>query len=424
MENTINQDLKSWIEVKKDSDFPIQNLPFGIFKSSGKSPSVATRIGNTIISLNALVALSYLKDAGVDPEIFNRAVLNDFIALGKPACRKVRKGLSDLFRIDNPLLRDNLLARELILFPDSEVEMLMPVRVGDYTDFFSSEQHATNLGTIFRDAANALNSNWKHLPVAYHGRSSSIVISGSSIHRPKGQTLPLSSSIPVFGPTKQLDFELEMAFITGKSTPLGESITTADAEDHIFGFVLFNDLSARDIQKWEYTPLGPFLGKSFGSVMSPWVVTLDALEPFRVAGTEQNPDVLPYLSFKGNHHFDITLEVSLKLPGVEEVRISRTNYKNMYWNIVQQLAHQTVNGCNINVGDLYSSGTISGKDKDSFGSMIELTWDGSHPLKFTGGSTRTYIEDHDRIILHGYGERDGLRIGFGEASVMILPAKE
>ena len=423
MDNIINPDLKSWIEVEKDSDFPIQNLPFGIFKKDGKSPSVATRIGNTIISLNALAALSYLKDTGVDPELFNRPVLNDFIALGKPASRKVRKGLSDLFRSDSPLLRDNPQAREIILFPESEVEMLIPIRVGDYTDFFSSEQHATNLGTIFRDADHALNPNWKHLPVAYHGRTSSIVVSGTSIHRPKGQTLPLSSSIPVFGPTKELDFELEMAFITGKSTALGESISTAEAEDSIFGFVLFNDLSARDIQKWEYTPLGPFLGKSFGSVMSPWVVTLDALEPFRVPGTQQTPDVLPYLSFKGNHHFDITLEASLK-SGLEEVRISRTNYKNMYWNIVQQLAHQTVNGCNINVGDLYSSGTISGKDKGSFGSMIELTWDGSHPLKLPDGSTRTYIEDHDTIILRGYGEREGLRVGFGEASVRILPAKE
>jgi fumarylacetoacetase len=321
-------------------------------------------------------------------------------------------------------LRDNPQAREEILFPIQVVEMMMPVKVGDYTDFYSSEQHATNLGTMFRDAANALNPNWKHLPVGYHGRSSSIVISGTSIHRPKGQTKPDSSSFPEFGPTRQLDYELEVAFIAGKSTLLGEPVTTVQAEDHIFGLVLFNDLSARDIQKWEYTPLGPFAGKNFGSIMSPWIITLDALEPFRVSGPEQQPPVLPYLSFTGKHHFDIQLEVYLQLPGQKEVRVCSTNYKNIYWNIVQQLAHQTVNGCNINVGDIYSSGTISGMDPGSSGSMIELTRNGTRPVSFPDGSERRFIEDHDTVILRGFAEKNAMRIGFGEASVTILSAKD
>jgi fumarylacetoacetase len=301
--------------------------------------------------------------------------------------------------------------------------MLLPVRVGDTTDFYSSEQHARNLGTIFRDAENALNPNWKHLPVAYHGRSSSIVISGTPIHRPKGQTKPDSSSSPEFGPSKQLDYELEVAFITGKSTRLGESVTTAQAEDHIFGFVLFNDLSARDIQRWEYTPLGPFLGKNFGSVVSPWIITLEALEPFRISGPIQQPTLLPYLSFTGNHHFDVIIEVYLQVSGQKEVRLCSTNYKNIYWNIVQQLAHQTVNGCNINTGDIYSSGTISGMEPGSYGSMIELTRNGTRPVKLPDGSERRFLEDNDTVILRGYAEKNGMRIGFGEASVTVLPAK-
>jgi fumarylacetoacetase len=424
MDQTTNPGLNSWIEVRKDSDFPIQNLPFGIFRRPGKQPSAATRIGSTVISLYALAEYSYLKDTGIDPEVFNKPVLNDFIALGKPVHRKVREHLSALFSRDNPLLRDNVHLKREILFPSTEVEMMMPVKIGDYTDFYSSEQHARNFGTLFRDAAHALNPNWKYIPVAYHGRASSIMVSGTPVYRPKGQILPLKGSTPVFGPTKQLDFELEVAFITGKSTLLGDQITTAEAEDYIFGLALFNDLSARDIQKWEYSPLGPFLGKDFGSILSPWIVTLDALEPFRVPGPPQHPHVLPYLSFEGNHHFDITLEAFLKLPGNFEYRISRTNYKNIYWNIVQQLAHQTANGCNINIGDVYASGTISGEEKDSFGSLMELTWGGTQPLKLNGMSERSFLEDHDTVTFRGYAGNNGLRIGFGKASVTILPAKE
>ena len=424
MNEKINPGLESWIEVRKYNEFPIQNLPFGIFRRPGKPPSAATRIGNTVISLHALAENSYLKETGIDPDVFNKPVLNDFIALGNPVSRKLRECLAELFSRDNPLLRDNVLVKREILFPHGDVEMMMPVKVGDYTDFYSSEQHARNLGTLFRDAAHALNPNWKHIPVAYQGRASSIVVSGTPVHRPKGQTLPVRGSSPEFGPSKQLDFELEVAFITGKPTSLGDHVTTAEAEDHIFGFVLFNDLSARDIQKWEYAPLGPFLGKNFGSVMSPWIVTLDALEPFRIPGPVQSPPVLPYLAFEGDHHFDINLEVFHKVPGNGEIRISSTNYKNIYWNIVQQLAHQTVNGCNINAGDVYSSGTISGKEKDSFGSMIELTWGGTHPLKLNGHGERRFLEDNDTVVFHGYAGNNGLRIGFGEVSVKILPAKE
>ena len=424
MDKTNNPQLRSWIEVEKGSDFPIQNLPLGIFRLPGKPPSAGTRIGDTVISLHALAKRGFFQKTCLDPEVFNRPDLNDFISLEKNAWHNLRESLSDMFNLDNHLMHDYVQTSEDILFPVKDVEMRMPVKVGDYTDFYSSEQHARNLGTIFRDAANALSPNWKYLPVGYHGRSSSIVISGTPIHRPKGQTKPDSSSVPEFGPTRQLDYELEVAFISGKSTQLGEPVTTEHAEDHIFGLILFNDLSARDIQKWEYMPLGPFLGKDFGSVVSPWIITLDALEPFRIAGPEQQPPVLPYLSFTGNHHFDIHLEVYLQAPRQKDVRVCSTNYKNIYWNMVQQLAHQTVNGCNINIGDIYSSGTISGSDQGSLGSMIELTQNGSSPLRLPDGSERRFIEDNDTIILRGYAEKNGLRIGFGEAAVTILPAND
>jgi fumarylacetoacetase len=423
MNKTHNPELRSWIQVDAGSDFPIQNLPFGIFRVTGKHPSAATRIGDTVISLYALAKRGFLHKTCIDPEVFNKPVLNEFISLGKPSWHILRENLSELFAKENQLMHDYVQNTDDILFPVKNIEMLMPVRIGDYTDFYSSEQHARNVGMLFRDPENALNPNWKHLPAGYHGRTSSIVVSGTLIYRPKGQTKPDASSSPEFGPTKQLDFELEVAFIAGKSTTLGEPVTTAVAPDHIFGLVLFNDLSARDIQKWEYVPLGPFLGKNFGSVISPWVVTLEALEPYRVAGPVQDPPVLPYLSYSGNHHYDIRLEAFLQPAGKDSVRISATNYKNMYWNMVQQLAHQTVNGCNINIGDIYSSGAISGTDKGSFGSMLEITRNGKEPLKLPDGCERKFMDDHDTVILRGFAERDGVRIGFGEASVTVLPAK-
>jgi len=300
----------------------------------------------------------------------------------------------------------------------------MPVEVGDYTDFYSSIEHATNVGVMFRDPENALLPNWKHIPVGYHGRSSSIVVSGTDINRPMGQTLAAGAENPAYGPSKQMDFELEMAFITNKATSLGDQVTLENAEDHIFGMVLFNDLSARDIQKWEYVPLGPFLGKNFGSVVSPWIVTLEALDPFRVQGPEQDPPVLSYLEYQGEKNFDIKLEVFLKPQGGKENLISSSNFKYMYWNMAQQLAHQTVNGCNINPGDMYASGTISGPTPESYGSMLELAWKGTKPLKMDDGGERKFIHDHDAIIMRGYAKNDKVRIGFGETRTTILPAKD
>ena len=301
--------------------------------------------------------------------------------------------------------------------------MLMPVSIGDYTDFYSSEEHATNVGKMFRDPKNALLPNWKHIPVGYHGRASSIVVSGTPLYRPLGQTRPKEDAPPVFGPTKRLDFELEVGFITGKKSSLGDSISLDEAEAYIFGLVLLNDWSARDIQKWEYVPLGPFLSKNFASHISPWIVTLEALESFRIPGPEQNPDVLPYLNKKKDGNYDIQLEVSLKPEGGEEQTISHSNYRYMYWDMVQQLTHHTVNGCNINVGDLYGSGTISGKEENSYGSMLELAWMGTKPIQLKNGSKRIFIEDGDTVTMRGYGEKNGIRVGFGELTAKVFPAK-
>ncbi|MEM6697694.1 MAG: fumarylacetoacetase, partial [Bacteroidota bacterium] len=293
----------------------------------------------------------------------------------------------------------------------------------DYTDFYSSIEHATNVGKMFRDPENALLPNWRHIPVGYHGRASSIIVSGQAIHRPKGQVMPKGTTVPVYQPSARLDFELEMAFIVGKSTKVGDSISTTNALDHIFGMVLLNDWSARDIQKWEYVPLGPFLGKSFASSISPWVVTMEALEPFRVEGPEQNPKVLPYLETDRNYNYDIALEVGIcPRKGTEQV-VSRSNFKYMYWNVAQQLAHHTVNGCNVRVGDMMGSGTISGKDENSYGSMLEIAWSGTKPVKMSDGSTRTFIEDFDTVSMRGFSEKEGIRVGFGKVETKVLPAK-
>jgi len=418
-----NPQLHSWVNIPKNSDFPIQNLPFGIFSQNDKALRAGVALGEYIIDLTALVELGFFDEINLkDPSVFYEACLNDFIALGKPTWRAVRQRISELFREKNPELRDNQKAKEQVLIPMKNARMHMPVKVGDYTDFYSSIEHARNVGTMFRDPENALFPNWKHLPVGYHGRASSIVISGTDIHRPKGQTMPPTAEKPIFIPSKRVDFELEIAFITGGPTAQGKSLSIEETEDYIFGFVLFNDWSARDIQKWEYVPLGPFLAKSFASSISPWIVTKDALEPFSVATPKQVPEVLPYLKFEGNKNFDINLEVSLQPENAEENIISKSNFKYMYWNCNQQLAHQTVNGCNINAGDMYASGTISGKDKDSFGSLLELTWGGKKPLKLKNGLERKFIEDNDTIIMRGFAQKDGIRVGFGEVRGKILPA--
>ncbi|MBW8051288.1 MAG: fumarylacetoacetase [Cytophagales bacterium] len=442
MINPNDPSLKSWIEVPQNSDFPIQNLPFGIFKISNSTPRAGVAIGEYVVDLNALSELGFFNDlfynegslSPVVRNVFNKEYLNDFISLGKPVCSEVRARISELLRHDNSELRDNEKIRNKVLYKTQEVTMHFPVKVGDYTDFYSSEEHATNVGSMFRDPKNALLPNWKHMPVAYHGRASSIIVSGTNIHRPKGQSKADNAENPTFGPSKNLDFELEMAFIAGKRTKLGESISINDAEEYIFGFVLFNDWSARDIQKWEYVPLGPFLGKNFASSISPWVVTLEALEPFRVEGKVQSPKPLPYLQVSQStseqadkKNFDINLEVyiepsSPQPSGEGAIKLTKTNFKYMYWNINQQLAHHTVNGCNINVGDMFASGTISGPTEDSYGSMLELSWKGTKPIKMPDGTERKFINDGDTVIMRAYGEKNGVRIGFGEVRTKVLPA--
>lgn len=411
--------LRSWVEVPAGSDFPIQNLPFGIFKTEKLSPRIGVAIGEMVADLAVLAEHGFFDDLEIDKNVFTQAYLNDFIALGKDKTGAVRNRLSQILDQDLEEWDASQLA-DFFLHKQSAVQMLMPVKVGDYTDFYSSKEHATNVGSMFRDPENALLPNWLHLPVGYHGRASSIVVSGTPIHRPKGQTKADDAPKPVFGPSRLLDFELEMAFIIGKPTKLGQSVFTAEAEDYIFGMVLFNDWSARDIQKWEYVPLGPFLSKSFASTISPWVVTLDALEPFRTASPKQEPEVLPYLQYKGDKSFDIQLEAALQTEQGLEQKLCHSNFKHMYWNMSQQLAHHTVNGCNVNVGDMMASGTISGPTPDGYGSMLELTWRGSKPIKLADGSERKFIEDGDTVILRGWCEKDGVRVGFGEAAGKVI----
>jgi fumarylacetoacetase len=419
--------MNSWIEIPANSDFPLENIPFGIAEVVPGKINAVSRIGDYAIDLEKLAWFHVFGDLEFDFEgVFSQPTLNDFIGMGQEAHRAVRKRIQQVFSAgyfkddDDDLL---VSIQAFGLHPIERITMLMPVWVNDYTDFYSSIEHATNVGMMFRDPANALLPNWKHLPVGYHGRASSIVVSGTDIHRPKGQTLPQGADKPVFGPTKMFDFELEMAFVVSQQTELGDSVSATQAEDYIFGFLLFNDLSARDIQSWEYVPLGPFLSKNFGSVVSPWIVTLDALEPFRVKGPGQDPEVLPYLRTEGQRNFDINLEVIIQPENGEENIVCRSNFKYMYWNICQQLAHHTVNGCNINTGDLYASGTISGPEPGSYGSMLELTWRGANPIKLSDGSERKFVNDNDTLIIRGFAEKDGLRIGFGECVTKILPTK-
>nr|WP_100630134.1 fumarylacetoacetase [Algoriphagus formosus] len=416
-------ELKTWVEIPKNSDFTIYNLPFGIFKNKRLSPRVGIAIGDKIVDLSILDQEGFFSDLFLPEGIFLSEALNDLIALGKTQTKKIRERVQELLLADNEKLRDHSI-RGKVMVNRKEAEMLLPVKIGDYTDFYSSMEHATNVGKMFRDPENALLPNWKHLPVGYHGRASSIIPSGVNIHRPKGQFKDPDMESPSFGPSRRMDFELELAFITGKSTKLGDSISTEEAEDYIFGFVLFNDWSARDIQAWEYVPLGPFLGKSFASSISPWVVTMEALDQFRLDGPTQDPEVLPYLKCETPHSFDINLEAYIQPEGVKQAsRVCRSNFKYMYWNIAQQLAHHTVNGCNINVGDMMASGTISGPTEDSYGSMLELSWKGSKPIKLDTGEERKFIEDGDTVILKGYAEKEGMRVGFGEVRSKLLPAK-
>lgn len=413
--------MKSFISYDSNSDFSIYNIPFGVGLINDEYPSCVTRIGDTVIDLAILYDAGYFDEFDIEENIFEALVLNPFIELGKEITVPLREKIQKLL-LKNSQLEEDIDTQQQAFFDIKEVQMMMPVHVPNYTDFYSSIEHATNVGKMFRDPENALLPNWKHLPVGYHGRASSIVVSDTPIIRPKGQTKPNDAENPVFGPTKRLDFELEMAFITNSYTDLGESISTKDAENHIFGMVLFNDWSARDMQKWEYVPLGPFLAKNFGSSVSPWIVTIEALEPFRLAGPKQEPKVLEYLAYEGDKNFDINLQVAITPENGQESIICNSNYKYMYWNMAQQLAHHTVNGCNIEVGDMYASGTISGKDENSYGSMLELTWSGQKPITLANGEERKFIEDGDTVTMRGWCEKDGIRIGFGTVETKIFPS--
>lgn len=405
--------------MPENHDFSIYNLPYGIFSTQSSAPRAGMAFGDHVLDLAAMAEKGWLDRTGTSMESLEKPTLNDYIAQGKLITNAVRTRVQQLLSDDQSALKGHT----DVFIPRENVQMHLPVHIGDYTDFYSSIEHATNVGIMFRDPENALLPNWKHLPVGYHGRASSIILSGQNIHRPKGQTKPPEGD-PTFGPTQRLDFELEMAFIVGSNTELGSSVDVKDATKHIFGMVLFNDWSARDIQKWEYVPLGPFLAKNFASSISPWIVTMEALDDYRVAGPKQDPPVLPYLQTTGDMNYDISLEVSLTPEsGENETTISRSNFKYMYWNMAQQLAHHTVNGCDVHVGDMMASGTISGPTPDSYGSMLELAWAGSRPIKLENGEERKFIQDGDTVIMRGFAEKEGKRVGFGEVSTKILPAK-
>ncbi len=426
MSNPTDPSLRSFIAVKPECDFSIQNLPYGVFSHGEGSRRIGVAIGDQVLDLAVLEQRGFFATADLgDKMIFDQPTLNAFMALGRSAWTVVRAVVTDLLSEKTPTLRDDAALRTDALAPMSEVEMHLPAQIGDYTDFYSSKEHATNVGAMFRGKDNALMPNWTWIPVGYHGRASSVVVSGTDLHRPVGQTKADDATAPTVGPCRLLDFELEMGFFVGPGTSLGDAIGVDAAEQHIFGMVLVNDWSARDIQKWEYVPLGPFLAKNFGTSISPWVVTLDALEPFRCPGPKQDPAPLSYLATKGGHAFDIQLEVTLQGEQMPEPAVlCRSNFRNLYWSMAQQLAHHTVNGCDVRPGDLLASGTISGSSPDSFGSMLELCWRGERPLKMPNGEERKFIKDGDRITMKGSCQGNGFRVGFGSVTGKILPARE
>ncbi|HEY6141833.1 MAG TPA: fumarylacetoacetase [Flavobacterium sp.] len=416
-----NTSRKSWINVPENSDFPIQNIPFGVFITKDDVITIGTRIGDHAIDMGALQQLNYFEGIELTDDMFMQDTLNDFISDGQKTWRLVRNRLAELFDETNPELRDNKEHREIIIIDIKDIEMQLPVLIGDFTDFYSNKNHATNIGKMFREPEESLLPNWVHIPLAYHGRSSSIIPSGVPVHRPMGQTLPKGETIPVFGTSRSVDFELETAFITTDVNIMGENIPVTETEDYIFGMVLMNDWSARDIQKWEYEPLGPFLAKNFATSISPWIITMDALEPFRTKGPNQEPAPFPYLQQKGKHNYDIKLRVAIQPEGGEETIVTKSNCKHMYWSMSQQLAHHTSNGCRVNSGDMMGSGTISGPTSDSFGSMLELTWGGKNPIKLNDGTERKFLNDGDTVIMRGHCKNNGVRIGFGEVSSKLLP---
>ncbi len=416
--------LKSFIEVSVDSHFPIQNLPFGVFTTDDNPvPRVGVAIGEQVLDLALLEAVGLLPEVASNQSVFNRASLNPFMALGKSVWSLVRARLSELLCHNNPILRENADLRTRVFTPLQKVTLHLPIEVTGYTDFYSSKEHATNVGAMFRDPKNALLPNWLHMPIAYNGRASSVVVSGTPIYRPNGQTKLPDIENPLFGPSRKLDFELETAFIIGQGSRLGEPVSISEAENYIFGMVLLNDWSARDIQQWEYVPLGPFNSKTFATSISPWVVTMDALEPFKVESPIQTPTPQAYLQQSGKNAYDLHLEVQLKSAEMASAAtICRTNFRHMYWTMNQQLAHHTVSGCNMRAGDLIGSGTISGSTSDAYGSLLELTRNGQQPISLVNGVTRTFLDDGDEICMTGWCEGEGYRIGFGHVSGVVLPA--
>ena len=415
--------LKSFVPVERDSHFPIQNLPFGVFTTpANAAPRAGVAIGNLILDL-AVLEQAQLIDVVPGERMFNRATLNAFIERGPAAWVRARAAISDLLRHDNARLRDDAILRARALIPAAAARMLLPLSIPGFTDFYSSREHATNVGSMFRDPKHALLPNWLHLPIAYNGRASSVVVSGSSVLRPNGQSKSPDQVVPVFGPSERLDFELEMAFIVGVGNPLGEPVPAMRARERMFGMVLLNDWSARDIQQWEYIPLGPFNSKSFATSMSPWIVTMDALEPFRVPGPVQEPPSLRYLETDGPQAYDIHLEAALAPLGGAPTTICRTNFRHMYWSVAQQLAHHTVSGCNLRPGDLMGSGTISGPTPDSFGSLLELTRNGTQPLRLAGDVERAFLEDDDEVVMTGYAQAKDYRVGFGEVRGRVVAAR-
>jgi fumarylacetoacetase len=416
---------RSFVPVPPNHPFPLQNLPYGVFRrKTGGEPHIGVAIGELILDLFVLAEEGLLTAPGLPGRhVFQAAALNEFMAQGRPAWRATRAMLTQLLSADEPTLRDDPHLRSRALVPQDEAQMLLPCNIGDYTDFYSSREHATNVGIMFRGKENALMPNWLHLPVGYHGRASSIVVSGTDVVRPWGQSNPTDGPTPIFGPSKNLDFELEMGFFVGPGNGLGQPIRIGQAWDHIFGLVLVNDWSARDIQRWEYQPLGPFLGKNFATTISPWIVTLEALEPFRCPGPTQEPEPLPYLRSEGANSFDIHLEVRLRTAIQREpVIICKSNFRHLYWSMAQQVAHHTVNGCNLRPGDLLASGTISGPTPDSYGSLLELAWKGTKPLTLPSGEARVFLQDGDEVTLTAWCEGPDYRIGFGEATGVVRPA--
>jgi len=415
----------SFVSIPAESDFSLQNLPYGVFSTADNvRRRIGVAIGDEILDLSVVKELFNGPILSENQHVFDQDVLNGLMDLGSGAWKELRGRLQELLSNTCNELKENSQLRARALVAQRDATMHLPANIGDYTDFYSSIQHATNVGIMFRGKENALMPNWKHLPVGYHGRASSVVVSGTPVKRPCGQMRPDDSQPPMFGACRLLDIELEMAFLVGgPENALGEPIPIDRAQDRIFGMVLMNDWSARDIQKWEYVPLGPFLGKNFCTTISPWVVPMDALMPFVCANMEQDPKPLPYLQHEDNFNFDIKLEVALKVDGVEAPKtITRSNFKNMYWTMKQQLTHHSVSGCNMRSGDLLASGTISGATEDSYGSMLELSWKGTKPIDMGNGVVRKFLADGDEVIMTGYCEGNGYRVGFGECRGKVLPA--